>query len=311
MIKNLMMEINKNFENSYCNKFGLSYKNQLFFGNFFEYQYKQGDYILYSKKEINQNVSKSIITSFDSILKAIDCNELFKKGILEAFDSQEIEFLLNYISTDEEINLCVIHLNQENKHVFKIIDSLFQNRYFVCECDGNLYLLIIGHLNIDYSSFVSLMEEELFTSVNLTYIDSFANIRDINNKISDLKRIDMLHRNYLYDKPLINGRDALLAEIVEDLSFNDVIKLHKKLVKNDVLNLEPEDLKTIDEYLDNNMNLAKTSQELFIHRNTLQYRLSKYNHYLGLDLHKYDETIKYSIAKLIEFKIKKQTPYKK
>lgn len=58
-------------------------------------------------------------------------------------------------------------------------------------------------------------------------------------------------------------------------------------------------LNTVKAYLDNNLNISEASRVLYIHRNTLMYRLDKFNKMTGLDCSKFEVGMKVGIALLI------------
>ena len=62
---------------------------------------------------------------------------------------------------------------------------------------------------------------------------------------------------------------------------------------------DEETLTTIDKFFENSLNVSETSRQLFIHRNTLVYRLDKLQKTTGLDLRVYDDAITFKIALLV------------
>ncbi|MHB1153987.1 MAG: PucR family transcriptional regulator [Eubacteriales bacterium] len=64
--------------------------------------------------------------------------------------------------------------------------------------------------------------------------------------------------------------------------------------------LKPETLNTIECFFENNLNVLETSRKLFIHRNTLVYRLDKVRKTIGLDLNNYEQAITFKIALMIK-----------
>jgi carbohydrate diacid regulator len=63
--------------------------------------------------------------------------------------------------------------------------------------------------------------------------------------------------------------------------------------------LDEETLTTINKFFDNNLNVSETSRQLYIHRNTLVYRLDKLQKSTGLDLRKFDDAITFKIALMV------------
>ena len=64
--------------------------------------------------------------------------------------------------------------------------------------------------------------------------------------------------------------------------------------------LDEETLNTLNKFFENNLNVSETSRQLFVHRNTLVYRLDKVQRQTGLDLRSFDDAITFKI--LMELK---------
>jgi len=64
-------------------------------------------------------------------------------------------------------------------------------------------------------------------------------------------------------------------------------------------NLDEETLTTINKFFENSLNVSETSRQLFIHRNTLVYRLDKLQKATGLDLRIFDDAITFHIALMV------------
>ncbi len=62
---------------------------------------------------------------------------------------------------------------------------------------------------------------------------------------------------------------------------------------------DEETLQTIDKFFENSLNVSETSRQLFIHRNTLVYRLDKIQKGTGLDLRVFEDAITFKIALMV------------
>ena len=60
-----------------------------------------------------------------------------------------------------------------------------------------------------------------------------------------------------------------------------------------------ETLVTIDKFFENSLNVSETSRQLYIHRNTLVYRLDKLQKSTGLDLRVFEDAITFKIALMV------------
>ncbi len=64
--------------------------------------------------------------------------------------------------------------------------------------------------------------------------------------------------------------------------------------------LDSETLFTIQRFFENNLNVSETSRGLFVHRNTLVYRLEKIKKLTGLDLREFDDAILFNVALMVK-----------
>lgn len=69
--------------------------------------------------------------------------------------------------------------------------------------------------------------------------------------------------------------------------------------KNTYESLGDETLQTIDLFFENNLNGSETSRQLFVHRNTLVYRLDKVQKITGLDLRSFDDAVMFKLAAMV------------
>ena len=63
--------------------------------------------------------------------------------------------------------------------------------------------------------------------------------------------------------------------------------------------MEEETLTTINKFFENNLNVSETSRQLFIHRNTLVYRIEKLQKSTGLDIRVFDDALTFKIALMV------------
>jgi carbohydrate diacid regulator len=70
--------------------------------------------------------------------------------------------------------------------------------------------------------------------------------------------------------------------------------------KGSIDSLDQETLFTIQRFFENNLNVSETSRKLFVHRNTLVYRLEKIKKLTGLDLRQFDDAIVFKVALMVK-----------
>ena len=76
--------------------------------------------------------------------------------------------------------------------------------------------------------------------------------------------------------------------------------LREVFKKNPIDALDQETLFTINKFFENNLNVSETARKLFVHRNTLVYRLEKIKKLTGLDLREFDDAITFKFALMVK-----------
>ncbi len=79
-----------------------------------------------------------------------------------------------------------------------------------------------------------------------------------------------------------------------DMFLREVFK------RGSIESLDQETLFTIQKFFENNLNVSETSRKLFVHRNTLVYRLEKIKKLTGLDLREFDDAIVFKVALMVK-----------
>ncbi len=79
-----------------------------------------------------------------------------------------------------------------------------------------------------------------------------------------------------------------------DMFLKEVFK------KGSIESLDQETLFTIQRFFENNLNVSETSRKLFVHRNTLVYRLEKIKKLTGLDLREFEDAIVFKVALMVK-----------
>ncbi len=76
--------------------------------------------------------------------------------------------------------------------------------------------------------------------------------------------------------------------------------LHEVFSKGSIESLDQETLFTIQKFFENSLNVSETSRKLFVHRNTLVYRLEKIKKLTGLDLREFEDAIVFKVALMVK-----------
>ncbi len=103
------------------------------------------------------------------------------------------------------------------------------------------------------------------------------------------------------DKTVINYENLGIGRIIYQLPITLCeMFLSEVFKKNPIESLDQETLITISKFFENNLNVSETSRKLFVHRNTLVYRLEKIKKLTGLDLREFDHAIVFKVALMVK-----------
>ena len=102
------------------------------------------------------------------------------------------------------------------------------------------------------------------------------------------------------EKSIINYENLGIGRLIYQLPTTLCeIFLSEVFKKNSIDSLDHETLFTINKFFENNLNVSETSRKLFVHRNTLVYRLEKIKKLTGLDLRQFDHAIVFKVALMV------------
>ena len=107
-------------------------------------------------------------------------------------------------------------------------------------------------------------------------------------------------RVYHGNKRVFVYRNLLLERFLSDVSPELGASYNERIFNRKTARLfNDEMIHTIETFFDNSLNLSETARKLYIHRNTLVYRLEKVQHAIGLDLRNFDDAVTFKMMMLL------------
>ena len=103
------------------------------------------------------------------------------------------------------------------------------------------------------------------------------------------------------EKPIVSYDNLGIARLIYQLPTTLCEMFLKEVFKRgSIESLDHETLFTIQRFFENNLNVSETSRKLFVHRNTLVYRLEKIKKITGLDLREFEDAIVFKVALMVK-----------
>ncbi len=147
---------------------------------------------------------------------------------------------------------------------------------------------------------VDMLNTEAMSSVNVAFGTIVNEIKEVSRSYKEAKLALDVGKIFYSDKKIIAYSNLGIGRLIYQLP----IPLCKMFIKEIFDGKSPDDfdeetLSTINKFFENSLNVSETSRQLYIHRNTLVYRLDKLEKTTGLDLRVFEDAITFKIALMV------------
>ena len=159
-----------------------------------------------------------------------------------------------------------------------------------------------GHAELEKvaQNFYDLLRNDGEEDILIAYGTVVNDIKEVSKSYKEAKLALDVGKIFFGEKSII----AYSALGIGRLIYQLPIPLCKMFIREIFEGKSPDDfdeetLTTINKFFENNLNVSETSRQLYIHRNTLVYRLDKLQKSTGLDLRVFEDAITFKIALMV------------
>ena len=213
-------------------------------------------------------------------------------------DISRVVFLISVISSNDVSAYDVIQnlFPDKNKDfVFNITET---DIVLVKEVKNNIDVRDLEKLARSISDTLS---SEFFTKVNVGIGTPVVGVKDLARSFKEAQTALEVGKVFDTDKNIVSYDNLGIARLIYHLPTTLCETFLKEVFKkNSIESLDHETLFTIQKFFENSLNVSETSRKLFVHRNTLVYRLDKIKKLTGLDLREFDHAIIFKIALMVK-----------
>ena len=192
-----------------------------------------------------------------------------------------------------------------------VIQSLFpdrQNDFVLSIGEGDVVLIRQmpeGTGIKDLNKIASTIEEALRSGGEPTVVVGIGTVathlRDLAKSYKEAQIAIEVGKVFDTEKYVINYENLGIGRLIYQLpTILCQMFLQEVFKKNPIDALDQETLFTIHKFFENNLNVSETARKLFVHRNTLVYRLEKIKKLTGLDLREFDDAITFKVALMVK-----------
>ena len=150
-------------------------------------------------------------------------------------------------------------------------------------------------------SIVDTLSSEFYTQATVGIGTVVEGIKDLARSFKEAQVALEVGKVFDTEKVIVNYDNLGIARLIYQLPTTLCeMFLREVFKKGSIDSLDQETLFTIQRFFENNLNVSETSRKLFVHRNTLVYRLEKIKRLTGLDLREFDDAIVFKVALMVK-----------
>lgn len=277
------------------------------------------EYVVYveGNDEISKYCCNSIVVAANNVRRYYDekyDKTMFMQNIifdnLLAFDLHQ---KARELHVDINMPRAVFYIKSTDKNelgIYEVIRNMFPDKEhdFVISVDRfNVVLIkelkeVMTSVELDdlARSIADTISSETMIKTHIGVSTVAENIDELNNIYKEAQIALQVGKVFEEEDYIFNYDNLGIGRLIYQLPIK-LCELFLKEVfkKGDITTLDDETILTINKFFENDLNVSETSRQLFVHRNTLVYRLEKIYKLTGLDLRKFDQAIVFKVAMMV------------
>lgn len=262
-------------------------------------------------------VGKIAVSSIQNLIVAykerFDRNNFFQNLLLDNLLLVDIYNRAQKLHIEVEcpriIYLIETKIEKDNS-AMEMLKSLFssQNGDYITAVDEKNIILIkalereddLDTIEKTADMIVDMMNSEAMMNVRVAYGTVVSELREVSKSYKEATMAMDVGKIFYAEKCVISYAKLGIGRLIYQLPVN-LCKIFIEEIFGDNVpyDMDEETLTTINKFFENNLNVSETSRQLFIHRNTLVYRIEKQQKSTGLDIRVFDDALTFKIALMV------------
>ena len=158
----------------------------------------------------------------------------------------------------------------------------------------------LSELQVVAKNICNNINSEIMTSASVGIGTVVTNIKEIARSYKEARVALEVGKVFDDEKKVLSYEDLGIGRLIYQLPTTLCeLFLTEVFKKGSIDELDQEIIFTIQKFFENNLNVSETSRQLYVHRNTLVYRLDKIQKITGLDLRIFDQAIIFKVAMMV------------
>ena len=198
----------------------------------------------------------------------------------------------------------------KDMNIVEIVRSIFpaKTKDFVTAVDEHSIILVKElrekETMDEIEKIAKMISDTLSTELNVKVYISIgtvvSDLKDVSRSYKEAKMALEVGKIFENDKYIVNYEKLGIGRLIYQLPLSLCKRLIKEVRHGRTMDdFDDETRATVNKFFENNLNVSETSRQLYIHRNTLVYRLDKLQKMTGLDLRNFDDAIIFKITLMV------------
>ena len=242
-----------------------------------------------------------------------DRNNFFQNLILDNLllvDIYNRAKRLHIVDIQPRVVYLVETVGEKDSMVDELMKGLFssQNGDFITAVDENNVVLIkavkegcdIEELEQTARVIIDMINAEAMVNVRVAFGGCVKELKDVSKSYKEAKMASEVGQIFYPEKKVIAYQQLGIGRLIYQLPINLCKMFIDEIFGGEFPEeLDEETLMTVDKFFENNLNVSETARHLFVHRNTLVYRMEKLQKATGLDIRVFEDALTLKIALMV------------
>ena len=217
-----------------------------------------------------------------------------------------------HFNSDVSRVVLLVHIHTQSEiSAFDVIQNLFpekQKDFVINISETDIAVVKEMRARVDSKDLEKLAQSiadtlgsEFYTQISVGIGTPVEGIKDLARSFKEAQVALEVGKVFDTEKSIVSYDHLGIARLIYQLptTLCDMF-LREVFKQGSIDSLDQETLFTIQRFFENNLNVSETSRKLFVHRNTLVYRLEKIKRLTGLDLREFDDAIVFKVALMVK-----------
>ena len=195
-------------------------------------------------------------------------------------------------------------------NVVEVVRSIFpaKTKDFVTAVDEKSIILVkelrekenMEEIEKIAKNIADMLHTEINSQVFISIGTVVSDLKDVSRSYKEAKMALEVGKIFETEKHIVNYERLGIGRLIYQLPLPLCRMFIKEVLHGLTMDdFDDETLATVNKFFENNLNVSETSRQLYIHRNTLVYRLDKLQKMTGLDLRNFDDAIIFKITLMV------------